>query len=84
MQKNSKQWDLLSNKLEIQAKTFLSIVEGQLVSKRDLKKLKLEIAKIDSKIELSKRDLKICFAGMLVVAVSVLSGMVTLIVHLAR
>jgi hypothetical protein len=88
---------------EVQAETFLAIVQEQLVSKRDLKELekeikleiedvrkelKLEIRNLDSRtqnqIELLRRDLKIWFGGMLVVAVSVLSGMMTLIVHLAR
>lgn len=66
---------------EVQAETFLAIVQEQLVSKRDLKEVEKNLR---VEIELTKRDLKIWFGGMLVVAVTVLSGMMTLIVHLAR
>lgn len=128
---------------EVQARTFLRIVEDRLVSKRDLKELEnelkhdiasikketqveiekiyieianvkkdleLEIAKVKSDLkldienvrkdlmleiegmrkdtrvntELLRRDLKIWFGGMLVAAVSVLSGIMTLVVHLAH
>ena len=84
---------------EVQAETFLAIVQEQLVSKRDLKEvekelsvkiedvrkeLKVDIEKVRYEIEGTKKDLKIWFGGMLVVAVTVLSGMMTLIVHLAR
>ena len=106
---------------EVQAETFLSIVQEQLVSKRDIKELEkqmhadhektqldienvrkelkidienirkdlsLEIKNLEIKtqtqIELLRRDLKIWFGGMLVVAVGVLSGMMTLIVHLSN
>jgi len=117
-----------SEQAEVQAETFLSIVQEQLVSKRDFKELdikienvkkdlsieianvkkdlsieienvRLEIANVKKDLsieiadvkkdlsvttELLRRDLKIWFGGMLVVAVSALSGMMTLIVHLAR
>jgi len=113
---------------EVQAETFLAIVQEQLVSKRDLKELEkemkfdagevkrelkvdiekvrleieevkrelkvdianigLEVKNLESRMqnqtELLRRDLKIWFGGMLVVTVSVLSGMMTLIVHVVH
>ncbi len=65
---------------EVQAETFLSIVQDQLVSKRDLKEvektleLKIETVKKDLKVEIEvvKRDLKIWFGGMLFAAVAAL------------
>ena len=77
---------------EVQAETFLSIVQEQLVSKRDIKELEAKIllemknleTKTETQIELLRRDLKIWFGGMLVVAVGVLSAMMTLIVHLSN
>ena len=95
---------------EAQAETFLSIVQEQLVNKRDLKevekelKIEIEIIRKELKvdlanvsleienvkkelkvdIELLRRDLKIWFGGMLVAAVGVLSGIMTLIVYLGR
>ena len=122
---------------EVQAETFLAIVQEQLVNKRDLKEvekelkieienvrkelkevekelkieienvrkelkevekeLKIEIENVRKELkieienvrkemrinsELLLRDLKIWFGGMLVIAVTLLSGMMTLIVHL--
>ena len=78
---------------EVQAETFFDIVQDQLISKRDMFELerslkldienvRLEVASVRLEIELSKRDLKIWFGGMLVAAVSVLSGIMAVIMHL--
>ena len=77
---------------EIQAETFLSIVQEQLVSKRDLKEVEANLQRdlkevektLRVEIEMTKRDLKIWFGGMLVVAVTVLSAMMALITHLGH
>ena len=106
---------------EVQAETFLAIVQEQLVSKRDLKELEVKIEDINKELvmkienarkelvvkienlrkelvvkienvrkelkvemELLRRDLKIWFGSMLVVTVTILSGMMALIVHLGR
>ena len=47
---------------------------------KDIKELE---TKSQTQIEFLRRDLKIWFGGMLVVAVGVLSGMMTLVVHLS-
>ncbi len=75
---------------EIQAETFFNIIQDQLVSKRDLydveKNLKFDMENIrkDLRFEISNlsKELKIWFGGMLVIVIGVLSGIMTLIVHL--
>lgn len=75
---------------EAQAETFLTIVQEQLVTKQDLKEVESQLtnqikeleAKTTLEVELLKRDLKIWFGGMLVGLVVVISGIMTLIVHL--
>jgi hypothetical protein len=75
---------------EAQAETFLTIVQEQLVTKQDLKEVEAQLtnqikeleAKTTLEVELLKRDLKIWFGGMLVGLVVVISGIMTLIVHL--
>jgi hypothetical protein len=74
---------------EIQAETFLAIVQEQLVSKRDLKELENELkkdikaleVKTETGFELLRRDLKIWMGGMLVVSVSVLGALITFLAH---
>ena len=73
---------------ELERNLKLDIENVQLEIANVKKDLTKDIKDLESKtqiqIELLRRDLKIWFGGMLVIAVGVLSGMMTLIVHLSR
>ncbi len=70
--------------VEAQLTSQIKTVEAQLTSQ--IKEIDFKIKELESKtmveIELLRRDLKIWFGGMLVGLVVVMSGIMTLIVHL--
>ena len=71
--------------VEVQLTGHIKEVDAQLTSriKEVEARLTSQIKEIELKIEVLKRDLKIWFGGMLVGLVVVMSGIMTLIVHLS-
>ncbi|MCH9769371.1 MAG: CCDC90 family protein [Gammaproteobacteria bacterium] len=75
---------------QAQAESFYHVVQDQLVSKQDFRRLEKDLdrdikaldRKMQMQLELLRRDLKIWFGGMLGAAVGVISGITTLTSYL--
>ncbi|WP_342146402.1 hypothetical protein [Rickettsiella endosymbiont of Aleochara curtula] len=71
------------NIAEIQAEALKEVIETNIATKQDIRDLKRDIAalSVDLKrdIEMSKKDLTIRLGSMMVVAVSILSVLITLL-----
>lgn len=66
---------------EVQAETFLIIVEDHLVTKRDLKELEVALRR---DMEIMRRDMKIWFGSLLIIGVATLGTLVAMVTALAK